>query len=83
MDCFTSIKVVNVDGSHELELTNVPKEQKLDRFKAMLAMRLGHSLKRNVRAEDFELFFFGERMAGESMTDSAEFFSNSLELTRV
>jgi len=66
MDCFPSIKVVNVDGSHELELTNVPKEQKLDRFKAVLAMRLGHSLKRNVRAQDFELFFFGERMVDES-----------------
>ena len=66
MDCYSSIKVVSFDGSHELEIADVPKGQKLDRFKALLALRLGHSLKKNIRAEDFELYLFGEKMTDQS-----------------
>ncbi|KAJ9602750.1 hypothetical protein H2200_012530 [Cladophialophora chaetospira] len=61
-ETFDSIKVVNQDGTHELDVRNVPRVQRLELFKSRVAVELSQAERKYVNPADLDLFVFSEKM---------------------
>ena len=69
-ETFGSIKVVTQDGSHELDVRDVPRAQRLELFKSRVAVQLSQSERKYINPADLDLFVFSEKMedGGTSMS---------------
>ncbi|OCT45302.1 hypothetical protein CLCR_06167 [Cladophialophora carrionii] len=67
-DTFGSIRIVTQDGSHELEIKDVPRAQRFENFKSRVAVELGRAEKRYVNPGDLDLFVFSEKMEDKDRT---------------
>jgi hypothetical protein len=66
-DTFASIRIVTQDGSHELDIKDVPRVQRFENFKSRVAVELGRSERKYVNPGDLDLFVFSEKMEDGGM----------------